>query len=373
MKYCKKCLQTDTRPGIIFDEEGVCMACRNHEERDNVDWLKRWGEIDEIAQWAKDQNAPYDCAIGVSGGKDSTFQALYCRDKLKMNCLLVSCEPDGMSEVGKHNMENLIQHGFDIIKLRPNPKVERYLSRKSFFKYGNFVKPLEYPLYASTFRVALEKGIPLVVQGENDADIFGVDKLPAGPDAMNWANVDTVQGGNPAVFVDDVVSEKDLNFYQFPSVDQMRMSGMQAIFLAHYAKEWSHFGNTEFAIEHGLKGRPDHDPAATGKFNRYSSLDADLKVVNQMLKYYKFGFGACSDEVNYAIREGRMTRDQGIVLLEKYDGKCSDEYIHKFCEYLDIGVAEFWDKFNEIVNKELFFPLDDGGYTPSFRVGIGLM
>ena len=29
MKYCKKCLMPDTRPGISFNEEGVCSACQN--------------------------------------------------------------------------------------------------------------------------------------------------------------------------------------------------------------------------------------------------------------------------------------------------------------------------------------------------------
>ena len=31
MKYCKKCLMPDTRPGISFNEEGVCSACQNYE------------------------------------------------------------------------------------------------------------------------------------------------------------------------------------------------------------------------------------------------------------------------------------------------------------------------------------------------------
>ena len=36
MKYCKKCAMPDTRPGSIFDAEGVCQACRNYEKRETV-------------------------------------------------------------------------------------------------------------------------------------------------------------------------------------------------------------------------------------------------------------------------------------------------------------------------------------------------
>ena len=33
MRYCKKCTMPDTRPGITFDAEGVCSACRHYEAR----------------------------------------------------------------------------------------------------------------------------------------------------------------------------------------------------------------------------------------------------------------------------------------------------------------------------------------------------
>ena len=31
MKYCKKCLYPDTKPQLIFDENGVCSACNNND------------------------------------------------------------------------------------------------------------------------------------------------------------------------------------------------------------------------------------------------------------------------------------------------------------------------------------------------------
>ena len=35
MKYCKKCVMPDTRPGIKFNEEGICYPCLNYEKRKN--------------------------------------------------------------------------------------------------------------------------------------------------------------------------------------------------------------------------------------------------------------------------------------------------------------------------------------------------
>ena len=48
MKYCTKCTMPDTRPGIVFDENGVCSACRHCENRKNVDWDARWKEFEEL-------------------------------------------------------------------------------------------------------------------------------------------------------------------------------------------------------------------------------------------------------------------------------------------------------------------------------------
>lgn len=48
MRYCKICTMPDTRPGIVFDEDGVCCACRHYENRKNVDWDKRWEELEKL-------------------------------------------------------------------------------------------------------------------------------------------------------------------------------------------------------------------------------------------------------------------------------------------------------------------------------------
>ena len=53
MKLCKNCIQPDTRPGIYFDDHGVCGACLWEEEKKEIDWESREKELQEIADWAK--------------------------------------------------------------------------------------------------------------------------------------------------------------------------------------------------------------------------------------------------------------------------------------------------------------------------------
>ena len=83
MKYCRKCVQPDTRPGLVLDDDKVCSACRAVEQRQEVNWDDREKQLREIAEWAKSKSVGgFDCVVGVSGGKDSHFQSLYAKERL---------------------------------------------------------------------------------------------------------------------------------------------------------------------------------------------------------------------------------------------------------------------------------------------------
>ena len=49
MQYCTRCLYPKNHPlGIVFDDEGVCSGCRVHEEKDEIDWLEKEKEFEQI-------------------------------------------------------------------------------------------------------------------------------------------------------------------------------------------------------------------------------------------------------------------------------------------------------------------------------------
>ena len=198
MRICNRCIQPDTRPGIYFDEQGVCGACLWEEKKKEIDWESREKELRDIAEWAKKTTkSNYDCVIGVSGGKDSTKQALTARDLLGLRCLLVNSEPEGITEIGRYNIENLKQLGFDVISLRPNPKVMRLLVKRDFYKYLNPVKITEFSLFASTYIIADKFDIPLIIQGENPGLTLGTSLTGVGTDsnAMKADELHTLSSG----------------------------------------------------------------------------------------------------------------------------------------------------------------------------------
>lgn len=345
MKYCSKCCQPDSRPKITF-KDGVCGACLWEEEKGKINWAEREAHLKSIAIWAKikaEENKTYDCAIGVSGGKDSTFQALYARDVLGLNCLLVSAFPDEITDIGLHNFNNLVNQGFDCIRIHVNPKLLAQLMRRDFIKYCHFRKATEYPLWASVYTVAKEKNIPLIIQGENAALTLGVSEdMNTDWDASTVYKTNTIAGETAREHYPEI-DPKQLNLYTFP--DLKGWDG-KAIWLNYFVREWSPTHNAKFAIEHGLHVRTD-SLDELGRIHPWTCLDSNFHIVSQMHKYFKFGFGFTTDEVCYDIREGLMTREQGFELIKKYDGLCGQKYIKQFCDFVGITEKEHWEVVGE--------------------------
>jgi N-acetyl sugar amidotransferase len=349
MKICKRCIQPDSRPSLYFNKDGICGACIWEDEKELIDWVKREKELIEIASWAKNNSkSNYDCVIGVSGGKDSTKQAITARDRLGLRCLLVNGEPDNITDVGKDNIENLKNVGFDVLSIRPNPKLMKKLVKRDFYKYLNPVKITEYSLYASSYIVAEQFNIPLIIQGENAGLTLGISSsgLGKGYDALKANQGPTLGSGWMEYLEVEGVLEKDLFLFHYDQ-NRLRKKNIQAIYIQYFLKEWGYRGNAEFAQKHGLKFRENFNPENIGTYMPFAQLDTTLHVVNQMLKSIKLGFGECVDHACYDFRDGRISRSEAIDLVKKYDGKCDPKYIDEFCQSIDITIDEFW----KVVNK----------------------
>ena len=352
MRYCKICLEPVSNPGLTFDKDGVCNVCNYYKKKKVVNWDKRMEALKEIASWAKaNSNGTYDAVIGVSGGKDSTRQALYAKDVLGLNCLLVNNPPDVISEAGKKNIENLQNHGFDLIKYYGNPVVYKKIVKRSLIEYGNPQKPSEYTIAAIPIRVAINFNIPLVIHGENSVLEMGepeefTSKDDFGGSALGFANSNTVQGGKANDWVGEGIELRDLIPYQYPSLEEIKKSGIQAIFLGYYLNDFNTFSNAKFSIEKGLSIR-EESLYDLGRYHRYSALDGDINQINGWIKHVKFGYGSATDKASLDLRAGKISREEGIALIKEFDGHCSEKFIENYCEFLGMSVNEF----KEIVER----------------------
>ena len=376
MKYCKKCLQPDTRPNTKFSETGICPACLYSATLVDVDWEERKKEIDQIVAFGKAHNSSgYDCIIGVSGGKDSTRQALYVKNTLKMKPLLVclSSPPQQVTKRGVDNISNLIKLGFDCITINPAPETWKELMHLSFYKYVNPFKSTELALFSSVPRLAIAYQIPLIWWGENSALQLGEVSVmgKSGSDGNNLKKMNTLGGGDVSWILNSNYKKTDILHYCYPTDAEMDRADLRITFLGYFWKDWSLIDNGNFAALQGLDVR-NEPPEDMGEYVGVTALDEDWTPMNQMLKYLKYGFGRATDYVNEDIRLGRITREEGIKLVEKYDGTSSPAYIKSFCDFINIKVSEFWRVVDKVVDKSYFKRVGQGKYERLFKVGEGL-
>ena len=374
MRYCKECLTTSLRPNALFNAEGVCIPCEYSSNMNKISFTPYLDMLKSMVQEnkAKRKKHPkYDCIVGVSGGKDSTRQAHWVRDRLGLNPLLICCgyPPLQMTNIGANNLSNLISMGFDVEMFTPAPQSSSQLSLASFKQFGNVSKTAEMALYSAVPRIAIEKKIPLIFWGENDALQVG-DSRAAGEnyfDANNLRNLNTLtEGGIEWVF--DEINPYKAQIYIYPDSHAFDKAKLDIMFLGPAWDDWSNDNNAIYGALTGLTLRGDVE--MTGDISGASMLDEEFFNINMMIKYYKFGFGRATDICNERIRNKTLTRGESIVLVDQYDGVCDDSIILRYCNYVNISVAEFWDIVNLYVNCNIFRVNEGERPEKKFTVGV---
>tara|TARA_B100000029_G_scaffold476947_1_gene521531 strand:- start:24272 stop:25396 length:1125 start_codon:yes stop_codon:yes gene_type:complete len=374
MKYCITCLQPNTRPGgLKFKNGEKCAACNYFEDSKNSDWDNRFYELEKILSKNK-KKSYFDCIIGVSGGKDSTRQALWIRDKLGLKPLLVclSYPPEQVTKVGASNISNLINLGFDLEILSLSPETWKEIMKYSFLRHCNWARGTEQALISAVPNIALKYDIKLIFWGENPGfqlgDMKSVGKT--GFDGQNINKLNTTAGGKINWLKSAGFSEKKIFNYEFPNKKKFNNNGLKIIYLGWFWKDWSLKENGYISYLHGLNLRKEKFNLTQDLYG-VTSLDEDWVVLNQMIKFYKYGFGRVTDYMNEEIRRGLISREDAIKIVNKYDGNCHKKYINSFCKYLGISQKDFWKVVKKFTNKKLF-TIKNNKIIKKFKVGYGI-
>ena len=95
-----------------------------------------------------------------------------------------------------------------------------------------------------------------------------------------------------------------------------------------------------------------------GTFTNYAQLDDVLQDLHVYLQFAKFGFGRCTSDASIEIRRGRMTRNEGVKIVNELDGLFPVEYLPVFLDYFEMTEQEFWNVIDSFVNKDILIKND---------------
>ena len=363
MRYCKKCVMPDTRPGITFNEEGICSGCQSFERRKDIDWDARWKELEAICDRYRGMNGDgYDCAIAVSGGKDSHYQVYLMKEVMHMNPILFSVEDNfPMTEAGKHNIKHAYfdENGVGVVRCKlpfgdyaPVPPVSIDTGKPTWYVDRLIYT---YPLY-----MAAKFNTPLLVYGENVSYEYGGVGRKETYSAKEQLNNGVASGVDEAELIEKAgVTAKDLSLTRAP--EQSILDSLDPIYISYFVP-WNSVKNAVFAKSRGFHDLT-HEWRRTLCIEDFDQVDSRAYLVHPWLKYPKFGHTSATDYASRFVRYGLIDRETAVQLVKEHDSKLDPLCVRDFCTFCGYSESEFWAIVDRFYNRELFEKNDLGEWV----------
>lgn len=345
MQYCRRCVYPAIAVNLMFDDEGICSACRAAEDAETIT-PEKWKEREKIflrvmEEGAKRSQGGYDCIIPVGGGKDSYWQALLVK-QYGFNPLLVTYHGFNYLPEGQKNLDRMRESlGLDHIVFGPSVDTLIKLNRVCFKMMGDMNWHNHAGINIVPMIAAVKLGIPTVVWGETPWDISGMFS----PDDYVEYNKRMVyehdlRGYKPEDMIGkEGLEAKDLHWIQMPSDEDFARVGVRGIYIGNFFR-WDPNAQTKVIME-----KCGWEPARLPFERTYRTMsnldDMHENGIHDYMKFIKFGYGRASDHASKDIRTGYMDRQKGIEMVRKYDSVKPMRDLTRWLDYVGMKESEF--------------------------------
>jgi len=322
IKFCKRCLYSSTHPlGLTLDDEGICSGCRVHEEKDSLDWSSRWQKLKAlVAPYRNKDDTGYDCIVPVTGGQDSYYIVYLVKERLGLNPLLVTYNKYFNTPLGIRNLANLrIRFNCDILYQNVNPISVKKITRSTLRQFGSVYWPILAGQTVFPVQTAVRYRTPLIIWGAHQGlEQVGMFSHEHEVEMTRRYRKDHDLMGHEAddlLSIFDTLTEEDIWQYRYPDDHDLNAVGVRGIYLGNYVR-WDPKAQHEQMIREYEYGTA----SFSRTFDCYDYVDCfNYMDIHDQLKLYKHGFSKVTDHASREIRHGRLTRDEGLLLVEKYE------------------------------------------------------
>ncbi len=361
--FCSKCVISNQRPSstiefkniankkksfIEFDKDRVCSACYyNQTKSSDIDWNLREDKLIKLLEKFRRNDGNYDVLVPGSGGKDSAFTSHILKFKYGMNPLTVTWAPHLYTDIGWENMQNWSHlGGLDNLLFTPNGRLHRSMTKNAFHNLLHPFQPFIIgqriigPLMAKKFN------IKLVFYGENQAEYGNAideNKKPT-------MDINFFSTGNPkkmlfgGVSMEEYIKKQNFSFNDFkpyvpPTKKEILDYGVEVHYLGYYLK-WDPQECYYYAVEN--TGFKPNNQRTEGTYSKYSSIDDKIDPFHYYTTLIKFGLGRCSYDASQEVRNDKITREEAVYLVNKYDQEFPKKYFKEFLSYIDTDENLFY-------------------------------
>ncbi len=376
VEFCKKCVISNQRPNsavefqntknqkketIAFGKDGTCSACQFAEYKNNkIDWKKREQGLIKLCDKYRSKDGRYDCIVPGSGGKDSSFTAHILKYTYGMNPLTVTWAPHLYTDIGWKNMTSWIhQGGFDNILFTPNGRVQSLLAKLAFENLLHPFQPFIIGQRYSGPKAAVMYNVPLVFYGENQAEYgnrIEENDIPIMKEKFYSQDIDLDKLYLGGVSAESLIKNKkltmnDLNPYLPVPQKLIKKTRVQVHYLSYYLK-WDPQENYYYAAAN--TGFKTNDERTEGSYSKYSSIDDKIDPFHYYTTLVKFGIGRATYDAAQEVRTGKITREEGVALVKRFDQEFPKKYFSEFLKYTDLSEHKFWQLIDHARSPHLW-------------------
>ena len=355
LQRCTKCTLPITWETLNFDQNGVCNICRNWEAKtESVDWEERERILLKIFEGVKERNKDreYDCIVPFSGGKDSTYTLYAIVRKYGLKPLVVSFDHGFYRPKTIENRTRTFKKlGVDVINFTPNWKIVKKLMLESLIRKGDFCWHCHAGVFSYPMQFAVKFNIPLLIWGEGGGEYETYFRYAELEETDEWKyNRRIIMGMRAedlAGFIN--VELRDLSPFIYPSKEELDKVGVKSLPLGNYI-QWN---QEEFAetIQKELGWNYDEVESLYPDELGFDKVECMMTGIRDYIKYLKRGFSRITHRTTIDIKQGRISRDEGLVLIRKYEHR-KPASLPIFLKMLDLSE----DEFNRICLNQLIPP-----------------
>ncbi len=360
VEFCKKCVisnqlpnstvefkskDTKNKKGIELDKN-ICSACEYADKKEEIDWGSREKKLIALLDKYRKKSG-YDVVVPGSGGKDSAYTAHILKYKYGMNPLTVTWAPHLYTDIGWQNFTNWSHiGGLDNLLFTPNGILHRKATELAFKNLMHPFQPFIIGQKIIAPRIAAKFNIPLIMYGENPAEYANKIEENENPKMDNSffgsKNIKEIYLGG--ISIKEMMSKYKFKLNEFDSYipleeKEIKEKKLEFHFLGYYLK-WDQQECFYYAHKHtGFKPNTER---TEGSYSKYSGIDDKIEYFHFYTTFIKFGLGRASYDAAQEIRNSKITREEGINLVKKFDHEFPKKYFVDFLDYVNCTEDEFY-------------------------------
>ena len=326
MKRCSKCILPKNYPNINFDEKGVCNVCKSFENQwINRDYTALRKNLEKLfSSVKKDKKSKYDCIVGVSGGKDSSYTAFICKNIFNLKILLVHVDNGFCSDTAKRNISRLQKKiDLDIEKIDFSDYLMEYY-KHFLLNTGEFCTPCCRAIVSPLYKVAFKNKVPLIINGTS----FKLEDFNRPKEIF-----DSSQFYFKEVIKDNkrlVKNSKQLIVHPIKKL----FGGVKEISLPSYLDWNENIIYKTLKKELEWEGKKDH-------------MDCLAAPIEDYIKVKKRGFGKKTMKFSSLIRDNQMEREDALKKIMTGEDTQEPLYLKSFLKKISVSREEFYESIKK--------------------------